>query len=70
MRTASSNSIARARAWSAHAAVGGERFGDLSPTRITGFSAVMGSWKINEIRPPRTARISRSLSRAGPGLRT
>src|SRR5688572_12442866 len=33
-----------------------------SPTRITGFSAVIGSWKMREIRAPRTSRISRSPS--------
>jgi hypothetical protein len=28
-----------------------------SPTRITGFRLVAGSWKIMPMRPPRTARM-------------
>jgi len=33
-----------------------------SPIRITGLSEVIGSWKIIEIRLPRTSRISSSSS--------
>ena len=43
-----------------------------SPTRNTGLSEVIGSWKIMEIRLPRTARIplSGSVRRSVPSKRT
>ena len=43
-----------------------------SPTVITGFREVMGSWKIMEILPPRISRMffSGSWSRSCPSKRT
>ena len=40
-----------------------QRFGDLIADVKTGFSAVIGSWKISAISAPRTARISGSRQR-------
>ena len=41
-----------------------------SPTRLTGFSELIGSWKIMAMSPPRTLRISRWAGCADRGPQT
>ena len=68
MRSGSSNPTRASHRETASGEASGHTFGCsvstsriCSPTRITGFKLVAGSWKISEIPAPRTAFISRSV---------
>ena len=70
MRTASSSSTARLRVRRGASPCTVSASAIWSPTRITGFSAVIGSWKISEMpRAAHLAHLALGRARAGRGPR-